>query len=316
MRAVGHRETWRLLERDLSARRLAHALLFAGPPGIGKAVVARDLAAAVLCTGKPRPCDQCDRCRQVDAGSHPDVRFVRVAEGKKEIGIEVARELKAFIQLQGVSGAGKVVVVDDAHRLSVAAQNALLKTLEEPLGRAVLILVTGIPGGLLPTVRSRCRRVDFKPLSDDELRAILRSRKVDDGAIDEVMPVAGGSAGRAIEFLELIESSDIERLVDALAGLRDGRYGSVVEFGQTLGLTEQEVSSRMAVLIEVLQQRLVRALQRGDIAGSAVHARLRLIEILSDFQKRTTRGNANRGLLVEAAAIRCSTLVTSDVRDD
>lgn len=316
MRAIGHRDTWHRLQQALDLDRMAHALLFAGPPGIGKSVVARDLAARMLCTGEPRPCGQCDRCRQIEVGSHPDVRFVGVPEGKKEIGIDAAREIKAFAQLQGVGGAGKVVVVDDADRLSIAAQNALLKTLEEPPGRALLILVTGSPGGLLPTVRSRCQRINFRPLDDSDLRAVLRQSGLDEAAINRVLPMAEGSAGRALELGTIIAAADIERLHGALAGLRRGRYGPLVEFTQALGRTEQETSSRMAVLIEVLQQRLVRSLQSDLVDPASTHAQLRIIETLSEFRRRLRRGNPNRALLAEAAGIRCAGIVTDDLRND
>lgn len=312
MRAVGHRDTWQRLQQAIAGDTLAHAMLFCGPPGIGKAVLARDLAAALVCGGDPRPCGTCDRCRQVDARSHPDVRFVSVAEGKKEIGVDEARELKAFTLMQGIAGNVKVVVIDDADRLSIAAQNALLKTLEEPPGRAVLILVTASPGALLPTVRSRCRRIDFRPLGDDEVRAVLIREGRGAESIDAVLPLAAGSVGRAVELLAVMADDQADRLLNALASLRGGGYGAVVEFTQALGRTDMEASPRMAVLIEILQQRLVSSLQDDCFDPVAVHARVRLIDVLSSFHRRMTRGNANRGLLVEAAGIRSAGLVTDE----
>jgi len=312
MRAIGHDHTWIRLEQALRDDQLAHALLFTGPPGIGKSLLARDLAARTLCTGGKPPCGDCDRCRQIDAGSHPDVRFVGIPVGKKEIGVELAREIKSFLQLRSAGGGVRVVVIDDADRLSIAAQNALLKTLEEPPGHALVILVTGSPGGLLPTVRSRCQRVTLRPLGDDALRAVLRGQNLDDSTIEPLLPYAQGSAGRALQMRGLIERADIERLQSALARLRSGRYGPVVEFTQALGANEQEMSSRLDMLTEVLQQRLASSIRTGSVDEGSIHEQLRVIEILSEIRRMLRRGNPNRSLLAEAAALRCARVLTDD----
>ncbi len=311
MRVIGHDGAWKRLDRALLEDRLAHAMLFVGPPGIGKAVVARSLAARVLCSGATPPCGECDRCRQVEAGSHPDVRFVAVSEGKKEIGVDTARDIKSFIQLRGVGGAGKVVVIDDADRLSIAAQNALLKTLEEPPGRALLMLVSGNPGELLPTVRSRCQRIVFHPLGDDDLRSVLRKCGLEDASIEELLPLAQGSAGRALEMRSILDGSDVERLQSALASLATGRYGPVVEFTQALGRNEQEMTTRLAVMAQLLQQRLVESIHQGIVDAAATQQQLRVIELLSEFRRLLRRGNPNRPLLAEAAAIRCARILTN-----
>ena len=177
----GHRRTWARLTTLLDANRLPHAMLFLGPPGVGKALVAQRLAARLACTEPGAPCGACAGCVQVVAGSHPDLRSIgaptaggrREGRTKKEIGIDQARDLKRFVALQAIAAPRKVAIIDDADRLSIAAQNALLKTLEEPPGQALLILVTASPGALLTTVRSRCQRIAFQPLTDDEVRAAL-----------------------------------------------------------------------------------------------------------------------------------------------
>lgn len=301
MRTIGHEAVWNRLDRAFREDRLAHALLFAGPPGIGKATFARDFAARVLCAAAAPPCGECDRCRQVEAQTHPDVRLVGVAAGKREIGVDVARDVKRFVQMHGVGGIAKVVIVDDADRLSIAAQNALLKTLEEPPGRAILMLVTDSPGGLLPTVRSRCQRVTFRPLDDDRMRSCLRHQQLDDAEIDTLLPLAQGSPGRALQLRELRSSTDLERLLKALAGLQPGRYGPAVEFAQALGRNEQEMISRLALLEEVLQQRLTDAVRAG---AQIVDDQLRAITVLSEARTLLRRRNPNRPLLAEAVALR------------
>jgi DNA polymerase III subunit delta' len=316
MRTIGHEATWNQLDRAFRGDRLAHALLFTGPPGIGKALLARDFAARVLCQGDSPPCGECDRCRQVEAQTHPDLRLVTVPAGKREIGVEVARDVKRFMQMHGIGGVAKIVIVVEADRLSIAAQNALLKTLEEPPGRAILMLVTDSPGALLSTVRSRCQRIAFRPLDDDHVRSVLRHHKLEDREIEELLPLAQGSPGRALELRELLAGSDLEQLRTALAGLGHGRYGPVVEFAQALGRTEQEMTSRLALLEEVLQQRLTATVRAGAAEAAAVDGKLRALAVLSDARILLRRRNPNRPLLAEAVALRLARIPNDDARND
>jgi DNA polymerase-3 subunit delta' len=161
--------------RDASRQdRLAHALLFAGPEGIGKCSLAVAFATWLLCEqGGDDACGECPGCRQAATGSHADLLVVSVAAGKKEIGVDRARELKRFTQLQPLSGKAKIGIIDGAHLLTVAAQNALLKTLEDPPRRSILILIANNPDALLPTVRSRLQRVPFAPLSSEDVVTVL-----------------------------------------------------------------------------------------------------------------------------------------------
>lgn len=312
MRTIGHEATWNGLDRAFRDDRLAHALLFTGAPGIGKALLAVDFAARILCRGEAPPCGDCNRCRQVEACTHPDLRLIGLSEGKKEIGVDTARDIKRFALMHGFGGDAKIVIIDEAHRLSIAAQNALLKTLEEPPGRALLILVTESPGALLSTVRSRCQRVVFRPLDDEHVRSVLRHHKLDDAEIDHLLPIAQGSPGRALALRELLAEPDIELLQKTVAGLRPGQYGPAVEFAGALGRTEQEMTARLALLEELMQQRLVEALRAGRPRELA-DAELRRLAVLSDARVLLRRRNPNRPLLAEATAIRLGAISRHDL---
>ena len=182
---TGHDEVIHRLVGLLVQDRLPHALLFSGPDGIGKCLAAYWLAARVFClANSDQPCGQCTACLQVEARSHPDLFVVERASGKKEIGIDLIRRLKRFVRLQAVSGRHKVAIVGEAERLSIPAQNGLLKTLEEPPGHALIMLVTPTSEALLPTVRSRCQRVGFRPLEDEQVATVLGNQcGIDDGGV-------------------------------------------------------------------------------------------------------------------------------------
>ncbi len=314
----GHAATWARLTRLLDADRLPHALLFLGPPGVGKSLVARRLAARIACSaGAAAPCGECAGCRQVVAGSHPDLLQLGAPERmagrketrKKEIGIDQAREVKRFAQLAAISASRKVTIIDDADRLSIAAQNALLKTLEEPPGQALLVLIAASSGTLLTTVRSRCQRVTFAPLTPAEVRAAL----VDNGlAADEAAALSGpaeGSPGRALALRAAWQEADRAEVLGLLAALDSGRYGSVLAMSKGLGKTEQDTAARLDGLLGACRDAALAGAAAGD--ADALAGALRRGEAVAAAQQTLRRRNPNRALLTEALALRLARIGTS-----
>ena len=163
---VGHAEAIAGLLRAAAGRRLAHALLLSGPDGIGKFLAAEWLAFGLLCArGPARPCGACGPCKRLLAGTHADILVLDPeSEGEEEIKISriTRRERDSqpnvgdFLSLRPMEGGWRVVILRDADRMNEEAQNALLKTLEEPGTSTLLALVASRPESLLPTTRSRC----------------------------------------------------------------------------------------------------------------------------------------------------------------
>jgi DNA polymerase-3 subunit delta' len=154
--------------------RRASTLLFCGPPGSGKRAAAVALAQALLCDSPPQaPCGACSACRRLASGQHPDFN-VWEAEGR-EVKVDQARALRSLTQLRPFEARLQVHLMPEAERMNEEASNALLKTLEEPSPRAVLILLAASPALLLPTIRSRCQAVRFPPLSAENIRRRLES---------------------------------------------------------------------------------------------------------------------------------------------
>lgn len=206
--------------------RLPHGLIFAGPVGVGKATTARALAGLFLCE-KPKdlaPCGRCESCRIFDTGNHPDyhvvyrqlVRLEKETSKAKALSVDVVRDfLIDKASRKSVVGVGKVFVIEEAELMNPTAQNALLKTLEEPAGRTLIILLTDQPDGLLPTIRSRCQRVPFGRLDDEIIRQQLQSRGIRKDHAAEAARYADGSLGLALKWLQ---DGVIERAAE-LAGM-------------------------------------------------------------------------------------------------
>lgn len=174
-----HADLWGRLHALRGAGRLPHALLFAGPAGIGKRAFARRLSQMLVCTaGTERaPCGECAACRQYEAGTHPDCTALSPPEPGKSIPVEAVRD---FIGRLSLAGRGaKVALVDTAESMTSSAANSLLKTLEEPPGDAVLLLVSDRSGQLPATVRSRCQRFVFALPASDVARQWLAEQGVE-----------------------------------------------------------------------------------------------------------------------------------------
>ncbi|MBL8258989.1 MAG: DNA polymerase III subunit delta' [Candidatus Competibacteraceae bacterium] len=199
-----HAPLWRRLQRHRADGRWPHALLLAGPSGLGKGSFARRLAAS-WCCARPEAdgeaCGRCQGCRWFQAGSHPDFSAVRPAEDGKTIKVDQIRELAGFLGLSARCGGCKIALLEPADRLNLNAANSLLKTLEEPPGDSRLLLVAAQPARLPATVRSRCQTLKFAPPPAEDAIAWLSGRIAETDA-RSALEVAGGAPLAALALAE------------------------------------------------------------------------------------------------------------------
>lgn len=210
---LGQSAALSILQRAYATDRLPHGLLFAGPVGVGKSLTARALAALFLCA-KPvgtTPCGQCESCTLMAAGTHPDfhlvyrqlIRLEKDTAKARDLPIAVIRDyLVAPANLKSALNHGKVFVVEESDLMNPQAQNAMLKTLEEPIGPTLIILLTDQPNSLLPTIRSRCQLITFSPLDPALVRDQLVQRGIDPATAADASDLSEGSLGLALRWIE------------------------------------------------------------------------------------------------------------------
>ncbi|MBI4824023.1 MAG: AAA family ATPase [Nitrospirae bacterium] len=266
----GHERQIDMLRHALKTGRVSSSYLFAGEEGIGKKLIAVNFAKALNCKNAYHDsldaCDKCSSCRKIDSNIHPDFSIIGPEQGETEDWAGVEKEVQGSSQkrsyeikvseirrieeevlsLKSFEAKTKVVIVDDAHAMNLSASNAFLKSLEEPPLDSVIILITSSPNSLLETIRSRCMRINFKPLSPENSRDVIRTGRKSRSSevVDQLVRLSMGRPGLAVSddlikgrdrFMELLKAiltpqskalwkdrADIEQWLDtALTVLRD-----------------------------------------------------------------------------------------------
>lgn len=197
------------LKRIISSGRIVHAYLFSGPRGSGKKTFGSLFAKALLCESRDqRPCDRCLSCRRFVSGNHPDVVFIRLE--KSSIGVDDIREMQRDIQVKPFMHGYKIYIIEEAHAMTPQAQNALLKTLEDPPEHAVLILLSDRMEGMLPTVLSRCHMLRLGRMSRKDIGLILERRLgLSPADASSFARISQGLPGKALELAQSREYRDI-----------------------------------------------------------------------------------------------------------
>lgn len=261
---VGHERTVDFLRRSVASGRTAQAYLIVGPPGVGKATLGMLLAKAVNCEGEDPPCGRCAQCVRVDRGVHPDVVVIRrgmtfdedEAGAGTRVGIGAIRQLIRDASLLPMAGRYRVFIVLDAETMTVEAANALLKTLEEPPPHVLIILIAADDATLPETVRSRCLRLELRPVGTARVAALLRERGVDPKLARLLAALGRGRVGRSLTLAQDAEWLRWrQELLDRQAGLAaSGEPAGALRWAQELaeafGRDREQVFEALDLLAE------------------------------------------------------------------
>ena len=274
---VGQQHVTDTLVREVDEGKVAHAYLFAGPRGTGKTTTARILAKSLNCTDRGpdgEPCDACDSCTAVLQGASMDVIEMDAASHNK---VEDVRDIRVSVStVASVGGAKRVFILDEAHMLTKAAGNALLKTLEEPPDHVHFVLATTEPYKLLDTIRSRSQRFDFHPVGVETLATYLakiseaEGYSVADGALMAVARHAGGSVRDSLSLLEQVAALGGGTVDDAGVRRALGLAGRDAYLSLAQAISGSDAASALAMVAE--------------LAGDGVDLRMFLADAIGFFR--------------------------------
>ena len=306
---LGHEQVIAGLRSAFERGRVAHAYLFAGPDGVGKARVAEAFVQLLSCK-EPAPgpdaCGRCRPCRLIADGRHPDLITVR--RDGQFIKIEQVRELTKGLRFPPVEAATRAVVIHDAEALHLTAANALLKTLEEPSPRNVFVLVTSQPNVLLTTIRSRSQQVRFTALSRELVAGwLVREKGVDPTTADELAAMSGGSLGAAEKLVDTEVSAIREQWLGELATIGTLRPTQLLALGETLAAVKEKMPAVLDVMRSALRDAMLKS---GGLPDDRLTFRGRRLPVLDgeaalsaltliDEAERALSGNVNPRLVAE-----------------
>ena len=247
---------WQRIQQQVEAERLPHALLLAGPQAVGKRTFARALTAHLLCAAPQygAACGACKSCQLLMAQAHPDAYWLAPEEAGKAIKIDQVRDLVERVVQTAQQGGRKVAVIAPAEAMNRNAANALLKTLEEPAGSTLLVLISDAPGRLLPTIRSRCQRLDFPVPARADVHQWLQPQAASIERLEQALIEA---EGRPLQVRDLLTGEDAairRELDDELAAVLNRQL-------PVLAAADRWKQREWMALLYWLESRLVRALR-------------------------------------------------------
>lgn len=263
---------------EIASGKLSHAYLIEGGEGCGKTYFARFAAAAVLCTGDKPPCGKCPSCVKALAGSHPDL-FYFSPDKKASMGVETVRDIKKLLFFMPNDGDRKVYIIDDAQKMTVQAQNALLKFIEEPPASVLFFIVADKKESLLPTVVSRTRIISLAPSDNADIRRFLMSESKKSGGeqIDEAINMAEGSPGKALKLLCRDFSRQRQLCLDFMPVLVSTSKSDAMAFLLSMKLNRDGVKEfftlLMTALADVMNARFGRATRLLSRDAAAEYAK-------------------------------------------
>ena len=350
---VGQDHVTQTLQNAITAKRIAHAYLFVGPRGTGKTSLARLFAKALNCTTGPTitPCDVCDSCREITAGTSLDVQEI---DGASNNSVEQVRELRDNVKFAPTHGKYKIYIIDEVHMLSTAAFNALLKTLEEPPAHVKFFFATTEAHKVLPTIVSRCQRFDLRripvaliierlnliaveekvSLDSDAALAIARGAEGGlrdaESALDQLIAFRGETIAEAdvLAVFGLVSRQTLELLATAIL---KGDVGEIVRTLAELDSAGKDMQRLVLELLDHFRTLLIylcvpEAAPTMDVIAPQVESLkqqaqlaeperlMRIAEVLSQTEDRM-RYSLSRRTLVETSLIRCARATTVSVDD-
>jgi DNA polymerase-3 subunit delta' len=306
MSIIGHKKQWEFLKKSFELKRVPHAFLFQGPEKLGKRTIALEFIKLVNCQDKGstvRPCQQCLSCKEIKRGTHPD--FISVESLKKEIRISQIRELGIKLASKPSLGSFKSAIIDKAHLMTTEAQSCFLKTLEEPKGKTLLILITEYPERLLSTILSRVQKIKFYPVQREEIENYLISQGLQENRAKELAILSFGKPGLATEFLLTpTRLEDQRQKIKELVKICNSPLAFRFQYVKAMSLEPDNLKESLEIWLRYFRNLLIKMINsRSTTFDSKKYSLTKLRKIIQSVQNTIfyiSTTNVNPKLALEA----------------
>lgn len=280
---LGNERNKNILEKAIELNKTSHSYIFWGTDGIGKKVIAKEFAKKILCLQNHDNDCICKSCIEFDSSNNPDFQLIEPKEGT--IKIEQIREMQRKVVEKPIISNKKVYIIDNADTMKTEAQNCLLKTLEEPPEYVTIILICSNEGNLLSTIKSRCTRMHFEPIKDEEIKKYIDKEFPDQQISENIISLAQGSIGKAIK---LNERKDIyENIEKILLNIQKKDLIEIVQMSEEIYKSKEEINS----ILEYINVLLLK-LSKQNIKY------IKCIKIVEETKKRL-KANSNYDMCID-----------------
>ncbi len=286
---IGHQKIWQFLKKSVETDRLSHAYLFSGEEHLGKKTLALEWISLML-------------GQDLLKKGHPDFFFVEPIE--KEIKISQIREVISRLSLSPFLANLKVAIIDQAHLMNIEAQNCFLKTLEEPKGNTILILISEAPERLLPTILSRCEMIKFYPVEKKEIEEYFKKQEVSEEKIKEIIKISMGRPGMAIDFFSDPQKLENQKKVVAdLTKIIDSDLNTRFKYAKNLS-QENNVREVLNIWLSYFRETLINHLNQpkadsGKISKDSLSKLKNILQNIQNTNFLISTTNVNSRLALE-----------------
>ena len=249
---IGHKREIAHLTKAMEAGKVSHAYIFSGANGTGKLTLADAFAMALQCTGEgERPCGSCHSCQQAASGNHPDIIHLTHEKPNSIVVEDVREQLVGDVQIRPYNGKYKIYIIPEAEKLTVQAQNAILKTIEEPPSYAVFLLLTENAETLLPTINSRCVMLKLRNIKDTLIKKyLMENLEIPDYKADMCTAFAQGNMGRAIMLANSDHFNEIrEEAVQLLKHINEMELNEIVAAVKNISVYKLEITDYLDIIM-------------------------------------------------------------------
>jgi len=301
---IGHQKQWEFLKKTFDSGKLPHSLLFQGQEQIGKKTLALEFAKYLNCEKKDgKPCHECRSCQDIQNNRYPDLILIEPRD--KEIQISQIRDLSWQLSLKPYFSNLKIAIIDNAHLMNQEAQNCFLKTLEEPKGNSLLILITEYPELLFSTILSRVQKIKFFPVRPEEIEIYLKKQGCSLEKIKEISRFSFGRPGRVNDFLEdPPKLENYKEKIKEILKISNSNLGFRLQYAKNLAEDPVAVKNTLEVWLRFFRGALLNSIASNpaSVKGFNNYSTQKIKKIIENLQKISywiSNTNTNTRLALE-----------------